>query len=132
MRGTVYYVVRGNTALLERGTQSPQLEYLAEPFIVATPEGGARGIPETREYVLRAKIFALLHLSKERGGLDALGPVTIDGAFFDTWWEIIEAGDIERMPGFGEKLESPVPRAIVPVSGSRVVDEWIDRVVDFR
>jgi hypothetical protein len=57
MRGTVYYVVRGNIALRERGTQSPQLEYLAEPFIVASPEG-ARGIPEKREYVLRAKIFA--------------------------------------------------------------------------
>lgn len=88
------------------------------------------------EYLLRAKIFALLHFSSEFSsvqGLEVIFKQPLSERLFDDFWEIIRLEYEERMPTFGEVLSvAGVARQQVPATGSEFVEDWLSRVVLFR
>src|SRR5262245_34120645 len=113
---------------------------LAEPLLLYSSEAASRVPlpPGDDGYLLRAKLFTLMYLMNEYGGLDKINAFfrsgSLSGPFFDRWWEIIRIeGDI-GVPDFGGKYNAPAgfARGSVPPTGSIIVDEWLDRVVQFE
>ena len=137
-----YYLVRGNPSLMEDVKEDRDFWPLAEPLLLYSREGGLyRGPPPPPGddgNLLRAKLFALMYLMNEYGGLDKIGAFfragSLSGPFFDRWWEIIRIADNIAVPDFGSKYKAPagLVRGSVPPTGSARVDDWLNRVVQFE
>jgi hypothetical protein len=137
VRYTAHYLVTPNERLRELARADEDLVLLCEPFLVTSEEGGLRAMTTKDEYALRVKIFVLLHFTNEYlatvKSLELLFEGRqIDQELFDSWWQLIPAGDAEPMPTFGEKYKvTNVPRSRVGPTNSDAVDEWLARVAEF-
>jgi len=146
MRVDQHYLVRGNPSLMAQVKKDPDFWSLARPLLLSSPERGLMRRPPPPPgddgYLLRAKLFTLMFLMNEYGGLDKIGAFlrsgTLSGSFFDRWWEItpIEESAAE-VPALGEKCEkykapAGLARGSVPPTGSLLVDDWLERVVQFE
>jgi hypothetical protein len=109
--------------------------------LLSSPEGGLRREPLPQGddgNRLRAKLFTLMYLMNEYGGLEKIGAFfrsgALSGPFFDRWWEIIPIEDNIAVPAPGDKYNAPagLARGSVPPTGSALVEDWLDRVVQFE
>jgi len=79
-------------------------------------------------YVLRAKIFALLHFSNEylatvKSIEQLFEGRQIDQELFDSWWQLLPAGDIEPIPTFGKTYKvKNVTRSRVSMTNCKAVE----------
>jgi hypothetical protein len=137
MKITAYYLVAPNDRLRELAANEADLTPLCAPFLVSSQEGGlTRPSVASSEYALRAKIFALLHLTNEYLAIPTVHSFfegkRLNELLFDGWWILIPAGDIERIPPIGERYKvNNFPRSQVGPTNSPAVEEWLDRVVEF-
>jgi len=137
MKITAHYLVAPNDRLRKLAAIEADLSPLCGPFLISSQEGGlSRPSIASSEYVLRAKIFALLHFTNEYLALSAVRGLfegkRLNEQLFDSWWSLIPAGDIEHMPVFGERYKvNNLPRSQVGPTNSPTVEEWLDRVVEF-
>lgn len=137
MRYTAHYLVMPNEKLRDFARVDKDLELLCEPFLVASEEGGLRVMTTKEEYALRVKIFVLLHFTNEylatvKSVEQLFEGRQIDQELFDSWWQLLPAGDVEPMPTFGQKYKvTNVPRSRVGATNSDAVDEWLARVAEF-
>ena len=131
MRRDQYYLVRGNPSLMEEVKEDQDFWPLAEPLLLYSSEGGSTMPLPPRDdgYLLRAKLFALMYLMNEYGGLDKTRAFfcsgNLSGPFFDRWWEIIPIVDNIAVPDFGSRYKAPagLVRGSIPPTGSARVDD---------
>ena len=136
MRLTAYYLVSANEHLKQKADESEDLTLLCETFLVESQEGGLRSVATKDDYILRAKIFALLHFRNEYLSVRAVSELfageNITEELFNKWWFVLPAEDVEAMPTFGSKFKvTSTPRSMVPQTRSEVVNEWLARVAEF-
>jgi hypothetical protein len=140
MRHDQYYLVRGNPSLMEEVKEDQDFWPLAEPLAALQLGGWVEDAPATSDdgNLLRAKLFALMYLMQEYGALDKIKAFfrsgTLSGPFFDRWWEINRIQDNITVPDYGSKYHAPagLARGSVPHTGSVIVDDWLNRVVQFE
>lgn len=134
MQFTAHYLIAPNEHLKSLAVADEDIaSLLCDTFLVQSKESSG----SKDDYVLRTKLFVLLHFAREYLQVPSVAELFEGAQFteelFDKWWTIAASEDIEVMPSFGDKYKvEGVSRSRVPSTTSTAVNDWLARVIEFH